>query len=151
VISQNIVAQGQAFNGFGFYDLNNITGEMQVMLGKGLRETMLIGEQRRNTRIMKNFQVTLQKRAPGHLDSLMKGNTLDLSQGGAFIKTEGWHFFESGELTEVTFFFPTYFTGKDTSSGLQGAAIVRRVDRSREGIAVEFIQELRQFRPITMC
>jgi len=40
VISQNIVAQSQAFNSFGFYDLNNITGEMQVMLGKGLRETM---------------------------------------------------------------------------------------------------------------
>ena len=116
-----------------------------------MHEIMRIREQRRNTRLMKKFQVTLQKRAPGHLDLLLKGNTLDLSQGGAFIKTEGWNFFESGELTEVTFFFPTYFTGKDTSSGLQGPAIVRRVDRSREGIALEFIQELRQFRPITVC
>jgi len=151
VISQNIVAQSQAFNSFGFYDLNNITGEMQVMLGKGLRETMLIGEQPRNTRIMKNFQVTLQKRAPGHLDSLMKGNTLDLSQGGAFIKTEGWHLFKPNEVTELTFFFATGFSGKDAPIGLQGSAIVRRVDKLRKGIAAEFINELRHFKQIALC
>jgi len=95
--------------------------------------------------------VTLHKRVPGILDVLLEGITLDLSQGGAFIKTEGWHFFKPNEVTELTIFLPPDFTGMDAPIGLRGSAIVRRVDQSREGIAVEFINELRQFRPITVC
>lgn len=118
---------------------------------KGLRELMRFCDQRRHTRLRKNLQVRLHKRVPGIPDAFQEGNTLDLSQGGAFIKTEGWHFFEPDELTELTFFLPPEFTGKDTPIGLQGSAIVRSVDRLREGIAVEFINELRQFRPIAVC
>jgi hypothetical protein len=132
-------------------DLDKITGEIKVIIKRDVSEVMEIRDQRRHPRLKKNFEVTLHKGIPGKQDLLLKGNTLDLSQGGAFIKTEGWHLLESAELTELTFIFPTYFTGKDTSSGLQGAAIVRRVDRLREGVAVEFIQELRQFRPIAVC
>lgn len=76
---------------------------------------------------------------------------MDFLRGTPFIKTEGWHFFEPDELIELTFFLPPDFTGKDTPIGLQGSAIVRRVDRLREGIAAEFINELRQFRPIAVC
>jgi hypothetical protein len=130
---------------------DKITGEIKVIIAGDVSEVMKIRDQRRHPRLKRNFQVTLHKGIPGKQDLLLKGNTLDLSQGGAFIMTESWHFFESGELTELTFFFPRYFTGKDTSSGLQGAAIVKRVERLREGVAVEFIQELRQFRPITVC
>jgi hypothetical protein len=95
--------------------------------------------------------VTFQKRVPGNLELLLKGNTLDLSRGGSFIKTGGWHFFESDELTELTFFFPMGFSGEDAPIGLQGSAIVRRVDKLREGIAVEFINELRHFKQISVC
>ena len=116
-----------------------------------MSEIMRICDQRRHTRLRKNFQVTLRKRVPGILDVLLEGNTLELSKGGAFIKTEGWHSFEPNELTELTLFLPPDFTDKDTPIGLQGSAIVRRVDRLREGIAVEFINELRQFRPIAVC
>jgi CheY-like chemotaxis protein len=111
---------------------------------------MRIHDQRRHTRVRKNFQVTLHKRVPGIPDGLLGGNTLDLSQGGAFIKTVDWHFVKPNELTELTIFLPPDFTGMDAPIGLRGSAIVRRVDQSREGIAVEFINELRQFRPITV-
>ena len=116
-----------------------------------MSEIMRICDQRRHPRLRKNFQVTLHKRVPGVQDVLLEGNTLDLSQDGAFIKTEGWHFFEPNEVTELTLFLPPDFTDKDTPIGLQGSAIVRRVDRLRAGIAVEFTKELRQFRPIAVC
>jgi hypothetical protein len=109
---------------------------------------MRICEQRKHKRLAKNLQVTLQKRFPRILDVLLEGTTTDLSQGGVFIKTESWHLFETNELTELTFFLPPDFTGKDTPIGLQGSGIVRSVDQLREGIAVEFINELRHFRPI---
>lgn len=117
----------------------------------GCREIMRIHNQRRHRRVTENFQVTLYKRVPGIPDRLLAGNTLDLSEGGAFIKTEDWHFFKPNELTEVTIFLPPDFTGMDAPLGLRGSVIVRRVDRLRGGIAVEFINELRHFRPITMC
>ena len=112
---------------------------------------MRICDRRRHTRLKKNFRVTLHRRVPGTPDILLEGITLDLSQSGAFIKTEGWHFFEPDEVAELTFFLPPDFTGKDIPVGLQGSAIVRRVDRLKEGICVEFINELKQFRPISVC
>ena len=111
---------------------------------------MRICDQRRHRRLRKNFQVALHKRVPGISDVLLEGNTLDLSRGDAFIKTEGWHFFKPGELTEITFFLPPDFTGRDTPLGLRGSAIVIRVDPVRQAIAVEFINEFRQFTPITV-
>ena len=92
----------------------------------------------------------LSKGAPSSLDVLLEGTTEDLSQGGAFIKIEDYRYFNPNESTGLTLFLPPDFTGQDTAIGLQGSAIVRRVDRLREGIAVEFIDEFRQFRPTTM-
>jgi hypothetical protein len=112
---------------------------------------MGIHEQRRRPRVRKSFQVTLHKRVPGIPDGLLAGNTLDLSDSGAFIKTENWHFFKPNELTELTIFLPRDFTGMGAPIGLRGSAIVRRVDRLREGIAVEFTKQLMQFRVIMLC
>jgi len=111
---------------------------------------MRIGDKRRHTRLRKNFKVMLYKGAPGALYALLEGNTLDLSQGGAFIKIEDYHSFKPNESMELTFILPSDFTGQDTAIGLQGSAIVKRVDRLREGIAVEFVDEFRQFKPTTM-
>ena len=115
-----------------------------------MREIMRICEQRRHTRLRKNFQVTLRMRIPGILDVLLEGNTLDLSQGGAFIKAQGWHFFEPNEVTELIFFLPPDFTGMDTPTGLQGDAVITRIDRENEGIAVEFIKTFREFERIDL-
>ena len=112
---------------------------------------MLIDDQRRHRRLKKSFQVTLHKKVAAGPDVFLEGNTLDLSRGGAFIKSGGWHLFKPNELTEITFLLPPDFTGRDTPLGLQGSAFVKRVDQIREGIAVEFINELAQFRPINLC
>lgn len=111
---------------------------------------MRMSDSRRHTRLRKCFQVKLHQKVPSVLDVLLEGTTVDLSQGGAFIKTEDWGFFKPDESMNLTFLLPPDFTGQDTTIGLQGSAIVRRVDRLREGIAVEFSNELRQFRPTTM-
>lgn len=118
---------------------------------KNLSEIMGIRDQRRHMRLKKNFQVTFQKRVPGNLDLLLRGKTLDLSRGGSFIETEGWHLFKPNEVTELTFFFAKGLSGKDAPIGLQGSAIVRRVDKLRKGIAAEFINELKHFKQIALC
>ena len=151
MISQKIGAQSQAFNSFAAYYLHKTNGEIKMMTNKHLIEIMGIVDQRRHIRLKKNIQVTLQKRVPDNLELLLKGNTIDLSQCSSFIKTGGWHLFKSGELMELTFFFPMGFSGEDAPIGLQGSAIVRRVDKLREGIAVEFINELRHFKQIVVC
>ena len=125
--------------------LYKITGEMKVTRKGDLREIMAIRDQRRHPRLKKNFQVTLHKRVPGNQDLLLQGNTLDLSQGGAFIKTEGWHLLDSGELTELTVFLPPDFTGVDTPIRLQGDSIITRIDREKESIAVKFIKTFKEF------
>jgi hypothetical protein len=125
--------------------LYKITGEMKVTRKGDLREIMAIRDQRRHPRLKKNFQVTLHKRVPGNQDLLLKGNTLDLSQGGAFIKTEGWRLLDSGELTELTVFLPPDFTGVDTPIRLQGDSIITRIDREKESIAVKFIKTFKEF------
>lgn len=111
---------------------------------------MKMSEQRKHTRLRKSFQVTVRKRVTGTSDVSLEGHTLNLSQDGAFIKTKGYHSFEPNDSTELIFFLPSDFTGMDIPVGLQGSAIVRRVDRSREGIAVEFTEALRKFILIVM-
>ena len=112
---------------------------------------MIMSDQRRHRRLKKSFPVTLRKRIAVGPDVFLQGNTLDLSQSGAFIKTESWHLFKPNELTELTLLLPPDFTGRDTPLGLQGSAFVRRVDQLRGGIALEFTDELKQFQPIPMC
>ncbi|UCF00739.1 MAG: PilZ domain-containing protein [Deltaproteobacteria bacterium] len=94
--------------------------------------------------------MTVRKRVSGIFDVLLEGNTLDLSQSGAFIKTEGWHFFEPNELTKPIFFLPPDFTGVDTPIGLQGDAVITRIDRENQGIAVEFVKSFREFEQIDL-
>jgi hypothetical protein len=123
---------------------------MKVMIKKILSQIMGIHNQRRHPRLKKNFQVTLHKRVPRNLDFLLKGNTFDLSQGGAFIKTKGWYLFESGELTGLIFFLPPDFTSMDTPLRLEGDAVITRIDREKEGVAVEFIKTFKQFKRIDL-
>ena len=127
-----------------------MAGGIKGRIGRSLQETMEIRDQRRCPRVRANFQVTLHKRVPG-IPGLLGGNTLDLSESGAFIKTENWQLFKPDEVTELTIFLPPDFTGMPTPLGLRGSAIVRKVDSFREGIAVEFIEKLKHFRPISMC
>ena len=48
----------------------------------------------------------------------------------------------------VAFCLPPKFTGQKKTIGLQGGAVVARVDEVYKGIAVKFIKKLKQFKPV---
>jgi hypothetical protein len=73
-----------------------------------------------------------------------------LSQKGAFIRTKHYRSFQTGEPGEFTFFLPPDFTGQEKIVGLQGDAVITRIDQDNEGIGVEFIKSLKQFERVTI-
>jgi hypothetical protein len=73
------------------------------------------------------------------------GTTINLSQGGAFIISPSFSDFQVGDQTEIQFFLPPAFTGQEDILILKGLGKVRRVDKDRLGIALEFQKELKAF------
>ena len=73
------------------------------------------------------------------------GTTDNLSPGGAFIISPSWSDFQVGDQTELQFFLPPAFTGQADTLILKGLGTVKRVDKNKSGVAVEFQKELRAF------
>jgi hypothetical protein len=105
-------------------------------------------DQRRSPRIRQTFQVKFLKQG---IDLTLDGRTANLSQKGAFIKTKYWRSLQAGDPAMFTFYLPPDFTGQDKIVGLQGSAVITRVDQENEGIGVEFIKNLKQFEPVTVA
>jgi len=101
--------------------------------------------QRKHSRIRRQFPVSLLNQ---DLNLQVQGVTSNLSRQGALIRVEDCQLFQPGRLTVITIFLPPYFTGQDKFIGLQGEAIILRIDEANKGIAVEFRRPLRQFEPI---
>lgn len=99
-------------------------------------------DQRKSPRIRQNFRVKFFRQG---VDYTLEGMTVNLSQKGAFIRTKDYRSFQTGEPGEFTFFLPPDFTGQDKIVGLQGNAVITRIDQDNEGIGVEFIKSLKQF------
>ena len=106
---------------------------------------MRTSDRRKYPRLSQSFQVQLRKE--GKVRSL-KGTSVDMSQGGAFIKTRTWQSFKVREHAVVAFCLPPEFTGQDKIVGLQGGAVVARVDKKHKGIGVRFDKKLNQFEPV---
>lgn len=104
-------------------------------------------DQRRSPRIRQIFQVKFLKQG---IDLTLDGKTANLSQKGAFIRTKHWRFLQAGDPAEFTFFLPPDFTGQDKIVGLQGSAVITRIEEENEGIGVEFIKNLKQFEPVVV-
>ena len=73
------------------------------------------------------------------------GTTVNLSQGGAFIISPSFSDFQVGDQTEIQFFLPPAFTGQADTLILNGLGTVKRVDKNKSGVAVEFQKQLRAF------
>ena len=99
-------------------------------------------DKRKYPRLSQNFQT--KARIPRTAEQL-SGITDNLSQSGAFIISTSWYDFQLDDQTEIIFFLPPEFTGQNHTLILKGLGTVRRVDRDRWGIAVEFLKELRTF------
>jgi len=102
-------------------------------------------DRRRNIRL--NVQFLSQLRREGS-DFDLGAVTDNVSQIGAFVKTEAWKTFQLSEQVEVTFFVPPSFSGQDVIIGLKGLAFIARLNERREGIGLEFTKSLKQFDPI---
>jgi c-di-GMP-binding flagellar brake protein YcgR len=97
--------------------------------------------------LRKSFQVQLAKVG---LESSFEGTSVDLSQGGAFIKIEKWRSFRAKDPAEIAFLLPPEFTGQERIIRLQGKAVIKRVDQKNKGIGVEFTKTLKQFEPVVL-
>lgn len=98
--------------------------------------------QRKNVRVRRYFSVSLCNE---DLNLRVRGITANLSQDGALIRVETSHSLRAGIPVMLTFFLPPEFTGQNKSIGLQGEAVISRIDEASAGIAVEFCKALRQF------
>ena len=106
---------------------------------------MTTRDKRKHVRIKRFFEAKLSKAGTSHS---IAGQTENVSQGGAFIKTKDWHSLKPNDKTTLTVFLPPLFTGQDGIIGLQGSAVINRVDEENEGVAVEFLQNFKQFERI---
>ncbi len=97
-------------------------------------------DHRKNLKIKQDLQVELVKDG---LDLKIEGTTVDLSHEGAFIKTTAWHSLQVQDRATVTFLLPPNLPGKDKTIGLQGEAVIHRVDQENEGVEVQFFKELK--------
>jgi len=104
-------------------------------------------DQRKSPRIHQSFRVKFLRQG---VEYTLEGTTANLSQKGAFIRTKDYRSFQTGEPGEFTFFLPPDFTGQDKVVGLQGNAVITRIDQDNEGIGVEFIKSLKQFERVAI-
>jgi hypothetical protein len=72
----------------------------------------------------------------------------NLSPTGAFLKTDNYRFFQVNDRTLLTFLLPSDFTGQQGTIGLQGTAVITRIDQENEGVGVQFVKSLKQFERI---
>jgi FHA domain/PilZ domain len=80
----------------------------------------------------------------------VEGVTENISQGGAFVTTDGWEAFQPSERVIVTFFLSPDLTGQDKTMGLQGEGIIARVDPEGTGVGVQFASGFDQFAEIEL-
>jgi hypothetical protein len=99
-------------------------------------------ERRNNTRLLKKFQATIKiPRADAEID----GVTENLSQGGAFISSRYLPSFRENDEAIVQLFLPPKMTGQQSTLILKGGAVVKRIDKERSGIALQFQKALKAF------
>jgi hypothetical protein len=108
---------------------------------------MRVPDRRKYPRLSQSFPVQLLKNG---VDLLLEGTSVDVSQGGAFIQTKNWRSFKVREQATIAFFLPPQYTGQDEVVGLQGEAVIARVDQENKGIGVKFIRNFKQFTPISL-
>jgi hypothetical protein len=99
-------------------------------------------DRRKDVRINRHFAAEVLKQRTNYG---ARGTTEDISLGGAFVKTEDWRAFQINEQTLVTFILPPVMSGMGQPVGLRGSAVITRVDEEREGIALQFTKNFKQF------
>ena len=102
-------------------------------------------ERRKHVRIQRQFEARLLN---AKFSYETEGLTQNISQSGVYVKTRDWRLFQSGDQAIVTLFLPPSFTDRDKIFGLRGNAVVRRVDKQNEGVALEFSRDFQEFEKV---
>ena len=97
---------------------------------------------RKHERLNLNFQASLNRKG---LDSSIEGVTRNVSQEGGLIATKERHPLKLQDMVLVTIFIPPTFSGQDVTIGLQGKAVVARLDLANCEVALQFAKGLKQF------
>ncbi|MBW1982465.1 MAG: FHA domain-containing protein [Deltaproteobacteria bacterium] len=105
-------------------------------------------ERRKFRRLDHQFPTMIHCRTGSCLS--IEGQSMNLSQGGAFVRTKAWHGVRVNDKAVVTFFLPPDFTGHDKTIGLQGEGIITRVDEDNQGVGIKFVKGFKQFEQITV-
>lgn len=77
------------------------------------------------------------------LDSSAHGITVNVSPGGALIKTNDWRSFQVQDHVTITLFLPSSASVKDEMNPLRVAGMITRVDQEKEGVGVKFDEVLK--------
>ena len=112
------------------------------MTSKGL--VMDPFERRKYTRTLSHFKIKIRL---SHTSEEVNGVTQNLSQGGAFIMSPSWPVLQENQQAEMRLFLPPEFTGQNQTLTLTGPAVIKRIDKQQQGLAVEFLKELKTFKP----
>jgi hypothetical protein len=105
-------------------------------------------DRRKYPRLRQSFRVELFKQGSRHS---LDGISVDVSQGGAFIRTEQWPVLKVKDYTVIAFSLPPDYTGQEKTILLRGEAVITRVDQKNEGIGVKFTKKFRNFEPVPLA
>ena len=104
-------------------------------------------DRRKYPRLRQSFQVHLLRGGLGHA---LEGTSVNVSQGGAFVRIKQWQSFRVSDQAVVSFSLPAEYTGQSKNIRLQGRAVITRVDQKNKGIGVEFTRSFKQFEPVPL-
>jgi hypothetical protein len=99
-------------------------------------------ERRKHKRLQRRFKSKIKLT---HTSVEFDGITEDLAQNGAFISSPSWSDVQENDKTTVRLFLPPEMTGQRETLILQGPAVVRRAEKDRGGIALQFTKQLKTF------
>ena len=104
---------------------------------------MGVGDRRKHERLEVQFRTLL---LPVGFNSAIVGVAENLSQGGAFVKTEDWSNFQINDKAVVAFLLPPSFSKLDEVVGLEGTARIARIDQVQGSIGLRFTKEFKHFK-----
>ena len=104
-------------------------------------------DRRKYPRLRQSFQVHLFR---DKLGQALEGTSVNVSQGGAFIKIKQWRSFRVSDQPVLAFSLPAEYTGQSKKIRLQGGAVITRVDQINKGIGVAFTRHFKRFEQVPL-
>jgi c-di-GMP-binding flagellar brake protein YcgR len=115
---------------------------IELSIGREAKAMRSPFERRNFIRLPKKFQVNVKiPRTGAEID----GVTENLSQGGALISSKSLPAFQRNDEAIVEFFVSPEMTGQRHILILKGMVVIKRIEKERQGIAVEFHKKLSSF------